>query len=253
MLEQLEDKHPMELLPYLPLLRGEIRPDLLLDLGYIPQHMEETRFQYSASECNHTADVFDSTTCEDICLECGIVKHHRSHQIGYSDMCNFSTTRKRLYKPLDHLIIILEEMQCKRMVIPDRMLEDIQEALCDKPIHFTSVRKVLRRLGYKQHYMMIPTILQNLNPTSFPPLQLSNQEILQIQKRFKMYLEAFYHLTAEDKQHRKNILNYHFVIRKIAQQLQLTKMFTYLQPLKGVKTITNHERIWRIICTHNGW
>lgn len=146
---------------------------------------------------------------------------------------------------MDHLDNILLELQCGR----SRDLENIAEHVSSQldKVDYIGVRKSLRKLGYKQHYLMIPSIMHQIDPKQFPPWVPKRGQVGKIKKYYYKYLDRFGGLPLEAKGGKKNNLNYHFCIQKIAMVLGIKEIVPFLNPPKGKKTIQRHEHIWSLL------
>lgn len=248
-----DEQDPEVLLKYIALIRGEYDEQLLMELGYPAEPLDPRLICISCGSTD--AFVFDERYFETICETCGVVQNGSEYEVdkvGYMDYKNLNIIRKSEYKHIDHLENILYEFQCKRGVIDTNMLQQIQQRI-EGPITFLRVRKVLRGLGYRQHYLWIPTILQNLAPDQFKPLLITQMQMNRIKRVFKQYLFSFTELKRQGVIQRNNVLNYHFTIKMICRMVDIPEMEHYLSPPKGIKTIENHMYIWSLICEANAW
>lgn len=150
-----------------------------------------------------------------------------------------------IYKHSVHLHQILHEMQCLRESIPANLVGDVREHL-KANFSYERIKKSLRKLGYNQHYSMVYSIQRELDPT-FKPLKLSYAQEEQLQGLF------FQYISLGNIGGRKNRLNYHFVLEKLANQLGYDFIHPYLHPPKGKKSREESERIWGIVCKKLNW
>jgi len=240
---------PNLLLRYLPLIRGEKREDLLCELnGLIPTMEINSPPIVKENECSHNETTYDDKYADVICLDCGFICANTFSYVGYSDYQNLNIIKKSLYKPIDHLNIILDELCCYRVIVDEELIEELKSFIPNNYKDIKTVRKTLRKLGYKQHYLLLPTIMQHLDPVNFSPIQITSDNRRDIIYLFKQYLQEFYRLQHSGEIIRKNCLNYHFVLLKITTNLNICEnIIKFLNPPKGQKTIDEHERIWSLI------
>lgn len=243
---------PILLLKYMPLFRGEDRPDLLESLGIIQDYSEGvTDTIVETSGCYHTNLVDDDRLADTICTDCGVVMNgYEKTNIGYNEYKNFNFIKPSIYKPVDHLILILTEFQCARVDICKDMIEDVKYKLGEQASEIKQVRKVLRKLGYKQHYLLLPSIMNAIDPGKFKPVRLTSREVRLITTKFSEYLCQFEALRKSGESKRKNLLNYHYVIKRICQFIKLPnlkEMSIYFHLPSGVKTMEEHDRMWNMI------
>ncbi|MFK5165321.1 hypothetical protein, partial [Propionibacterium freudenreichii] len=76
---------------------------------------------------------------------------------------------------------------------------------------YERIKKSLRKLGYNQHYSMVYSVQRDLDET-FTPLILSFKQEENLQGLF------FQYISLGNIGGRKNRLNYHFVLGKLADK-----------------------------------
>lgn len=150
-----------------------------------------------------------------------------------------------IYKHAVHMHQILHEMQCLREQLPKNLVEDVRDHV-GPPFTYMRIKKSLRGLGYPQHYSMIYSIQLALEP-SFQPLRLTAEQEAHIQGKFFQYIQL------GRLGERKNRLNYHFVLGKIAILCGYDFILPYLHPPTGRKSLMESERIWQDVCTRLNW
>lgn len=136
--------------------------------------------------CEHGFDFCTFDPIEDTyaCSECGLILPPWMEHITKErpDSC--------FYKHKVHMHQILHELQCLRHKLDWNMVEDIRHFL-KTDFTYERIRKSLRRCGYRQHYRMIPSIQQALDP-NFKPLHLNPDKENEIQKYFYKYLVSIF-------------------------------------------------------------
>ncbi len=213
------------------------------------QHLLYSPDPYLCESCDSDNLMEDEAHNDTICAECGLVQpwpvacFKRKLQEGQEFI------RKKGYAPEDHMSCILTEMQCGRSRDMEDILEDVSHYLKQRHIDVTymSVRGSLRKLGYKQHYLMLPSILHGLDRAQFRPWILPRGALKNIQALFFQYKLLFDRLSLEEKEFRKNSLNYHYLLVQFCQMLGLTIPRQFLRTPQGVKSIQQHDRIWKKI------
>jgi hypothetical protein len=198
-----------------------------------------TYYPNKCEACGVDGVVLDSRLDDWLCAECGLIQHQTRAPF------KVVVPESSIYKHNVHLHQILHELQCLRHAIPDGLIDDVREFVGDR-VDYQTIKKSLRRLGYKQHYNMVPTIQQHLDPT-YQPLQLTREQEENITGYFNQYI-ALGKLPGK-----KNRLNYHFVIGKICEILEYDWVLPYLHPPKGKKSLDEHERLWDFICDKLKW
>ena len=209
---------------------------------------EYSSVEYLKKECECGNDKFDYDKLADdkICIVCGVVQNFTSANIGFIQYKQINKIEPSIYKPIAHLKLILEEMSCKRVSVDDDMIYKIKNKLNGKKVTYKNVKKLLRKLGYTQHYLQMPCILNTLEPKNFPFLKMSSNQIRKIERLFKMFVETYFSLSLKERQNRKNIINYHYIIKKICIKLGYDHVLTFLHPPnKG--TTKKLEEIWKIV------
>jgi VLTF3-like late transcription factor len=244
-----ENDKPFALLPFIPLMRGEMDEQLLLELGKIPVYdCHNNLNKYECQMCGSRDLDTDHTAAEIICIDCGIVQPFIEAVIGYEGYKNVSFQQKSIYCSVKYLNLLLDELSCKSCKIDYEMIEKVSIHVGDD-ISYINVRKCLRKLGYMQSYLKIPTILFELDKNKFPAVKLTAVERNRLEFQFKQYLDAFNRLMGK---YRKNGLSLHFVLLKLAKMNKI-EMGHALHPPKGPASINRHESIWKEICILNKW
>lgn len=173
------------------------------------------------------------------CTECGAC------QETTRDDFKIFVPESSIYKHSIHLHQILHEMQCLRESIPPNLIADVRDFL-KANFTYERIKKSLRKLGYNQHYSMVYSVQRDLDET-FTPLILSFKQEENLQGLF------FQYISLGNIGGRKNRLNYHFVLGKLADKLGYTFLHKYLHPPKGKKSKEESERIWKLVCIKLNW
>jgi hypothetical protein len=236
-------------------------PDLVTFWLYHQKYLSDATSEKEKLEFLHGCDNVSEVTspisyhwCE-FCGEDGVF--HEPHIDQY--VCNECgscqpTTRtvfktfvpeSSIYKHSVHLHQILHEMQCLRESIPQNLIADVRDFL-GANFTYERIKKSLRKLGYNQHYSMVYSIQRELDPT-FKPLKLSFKQEEQLQGLF------FQYISLGKVGGRKNRLNYHFVLGKLADMLEYKFIHPFLHPPKGKKSREESEVIWIEVCKKLNW
>jgi len=213
-------------------------------------------FRFNCSDCNLQNLFYNQTVDETVCINCGLIQyfniHYQRNDIEYlPDTSN--VIKKSVYKHRDYLNRKLDELSCARITIDSDLLSSIQHELGSKIATFENLKTILRKLGHKQKFLQIPTILNTFYPDEYPPIQLNYHQRDKLEKMFLLYIDSFFILKNKKIINRKNLLNYNFVFYKLFFYLDLKLKKHYFQLPKGKKTIENHEKIWNIILKFNKW
>lgn len=215
----------------------------------------ERRIAFACVECTSSENnlVYDNRMDETMCRNCGVVQpfnftFFRGNNEFLPDTSN--KVLKSIYKQKEYLVRKLDELECYRVVVKEDLMDQIIIQARDKEITFTLIKKILTSIGHKQKYLQIPTILNTLDPIKYPPVVLSCHERIAVIEMFQKYIETF-NIVNENK--RKNLLNYHFVLKKIFQYNNLKISIHFFNVPKGKNTIDMHEEIWAKICVFNKW
>lgn len=217
---------------------------------------QEFIFKFNCKDCNGQNLFYNQTVDETVCINCGLIQnfniHYQRNDIEYlPDTSN--VIKKSVYKHQDYLNRKLDELSCARIIINDKLLTSIINELGDKIATFNNLKTILRKLGHKQKFLQIPTILNTLYPEKYPPIRLDYHQRDKLEKMFLLYIDSFFILKNKKVIHRKNLLNYNFVFLKLFLYLDLKVKKHYFQLPKGKKTLENHEKIWNIIIKFNHW
>lgn len=201
----------------------------------------EASIQYNECEaCSEDTVFYDPTLDQYTCHNCGYCQEKsRTPLIRY-------IPESSVYKHSVHFHQLLHEMQCLRESIPHNIINDIKDGV-EPPYTYDRIKKSLRKLGYHQHYSMVYSLQQILDP-DFKPLHLTPLQEETMQGYF------FQYIALGPVGGRKNRLNYHFMIGKIAKLCGYYDFIApYLHPPKGKKALDASEDIWAYVCDKLKW
>jgi hypothetical protein len=230
---QAEDKNVFWL-KYNRLLIGDEREKLEFLYQGIISYPSPIQTMNECEWCGAETVCYDKAGDQYLCDECGFCQDViRERPLRYvPESC--------IYKHHVHLHQILHEMQCLRRKVSTKMVDDIRYFL-KKDYTYDRIKKSLRKLGYKQHYSMVYSIQHALDP-EFKPLVLSHEQEEVLQGLFHQYI-ALGPIGGK-----KNRLNYHFVLKKLAKMCKYDFLLPYLHPPKGKKSVEHSEKIWKEVC-----
>lgn len=197
-------------------------------------------------ECGSNKFEYDSLADDKICILCGVVQNFTSANIGFIQYKQINKIKPSIYKPIAHLRLILEEMSCKRISVDDEMISKIKNKLNGKKVSYKNVKRLLRKLGYTQHYLQMPCILNTLDSEKYPVLKLSSFQIKNIELLFRKFVDTYFSLSVKERQNRKNIINYHYILKKICIKLNYIHVVPFLHP-PDKNTTKKLEDIWTIV------
>ena len=228
------------------------------DYYKLKENEEQTKyiFSYNCIECNSNKLDYCQQYDDTICMDCGLVQyfncHYKRNVIEYLPD-TFNKIKKSVYKHYDYLNRKLDELSCARVIIDSILMNSIIHELNGSIADSSKLKKILRKLGHKQKFIQIPTILNTLYPDKYPPIVLNYHQRKKIETMFLRYIDSFFILVNDGKIKRKNLLNYNFVFYKIFLYLGFKIMIHYFELPKGVKTMIAHQEIWDKICLFNKW
>jgi len=217
--------------------------------------IDDTKFNFKCKDCHQDARylVYDSKSDETSCQSCGFVQpFNHTCFIGYNEYLPDTSVKitTSIYKQRDYLDRKLDELSCARITVSDEIINQVVLELNGTKVTFTKVKQILFKMGHKQKYLQIPTILYTLDPINFPPIKLTCHQRNKVVNMFLGYISVFDQIN---RGRRKNLLNYHFVLQKIFQFFKLKIYPHHFNLPKGMKTLENHEEIWKDICKFNKW
>lgn len=201
-------------------------------------------------ECEGLSLVYDEKQNDILCSDCGLVQPGPVPRFKNRLQSGQAYISKRGYFPEDHMSAILIEMQCGRSRDLSDLIQDCAQHLqkTNQIITFLNVRSCLRRLGYRQHYLMLPSILHGLDREQFKPWIVSSTCLRQIQGLFFQYKVCFDQLSSSEKEYRKNSLNYHFLLIQFCKLLGIQDIpWRFLRLPQGQSSLKQHDRLWNKI------
>jgi len=144
-------------------------------------------------------------------VDCGIVQNYPPDFLNGKISDGYQYTNKKCYTRMDHLKSILIELQCGRSREIESIGQHVQEYLYlnRKLVTFTNVRGCLRKLGYHQHYLHIPSILNYLKPQEFKAWTPSNGSIPRILGLFNQYQEH------RSEEHTSELQSHHALVCRL--------------------------------------
>lgn len=203
---------------------------------------------YICTQCGSEDLQEDEAHADTICVTCASIQPWPVTSLKHRLLEGQAYIRKKGYTPEDHMSSILTEMQCGRSRDMQPIIEDVACHLKGAPITFLNVRGCLRQLGYRQHYLMIPSILHGLDRTGFRPWVMQKGCLKNIQALFFQYKKIYENMNIEEKENRKNSLNYHYLLQQFCKMLGIQDIpLRFLRTPQGAKSIQQHERLWKKI------
>lgn len=220
-------------------------------MKFCGEPMSEPEYDpYVCTSCDSERLMEDEAHNDTICTDCGLIQPYPVTSVKARLLEGQAYIRKKGYTPEDHMSSILTEMQCGRVRDMEDILEHIGGYLKQegKEVTFMNVRNCLRKLGYKQHYLMIPSILHGLDRHKFKPWVMEQGCLKNVQALFFQYKQIYQHV---EKENRKNSLNYHYLLVQFCKMLQVQDVPTrFLRTPQGIKSIQQHDRLWSKILPH---
>jgi hypothetical protein len=205
---------------------------------------------YTCHVCDSINIVQEEETADVICEDCGIVQCYPASFLNGRISEGYQYTSRKCYTRTDHLKSILIELQCGRSREIQELAESVKEHLqqCGKTIDFKNVRGCLRKLGYYQHYLHIPSILNYLSPKEYKAWTPAPGSVDRILGLFHQYQEHFENYLVQHTIKRRNSLNYHFILIKLFALIHDQDIpYRFLHGPKGKKSVIEHETLWKVI------
>lgn len=189
-----------------------------------------------------------------VCSACGATEHNfiTSEKPNYKEPTQDSGTYA--YKRINHLTEILSQLQAKETTdIPQIVFSNVLRELKKRKINKNELdifrlRKILKKLGYRNCYEHISYILQTINGKE--PPNFSRADEAKIKKMFKDIQKPF---AIYCPKQRKNFLNYSYVLHKFCELLELDQYLDYFPLLKNNSKLLQHDRVWKNICGYMRW
>ena len=189
-----------------------------------------------------------------VCKKCGLAETIllTTDKPNYNEPVQDSGTYA--YKRINHLTEILSQLQAKESTdIPPHVYaaiyKELKKCKIDKNyLDIFRLRRILKKLGYRNYYDHVPHILQIINGKE--PPNFSRQIEAKIKKMFKDIQKPFEIYCPKT---RKNFLNYSYVLHKFCELLGLDEYVEYFPLLKNNSKLLQHDRIWMNICKYMKW
>ena len=189
-----------------------------------------------------------------VCKKCGLAETIllTTDKPNYNEPVQDSGTYA--YKRINHLTEILSQLQAKESTdIPSHVYtaiyKELKKCKIDKNyLDIFRLRRILKKLGYRNYYDHVPHILQIINGKE--PPNFSRQIEAKIKKMFKDIQKPFEIYCPKT---RKNFLNYSYVLHKFCELLGLDEYVEYFPLLKNNSKLLQHDRIWMNICKYMKW
>lgn len=206
-----------------------------------------TAANYVCKRCGSRNVTYDVITADMTCHMCGTCTYNSD--IGYlyqkqtiEEMDHYTAYKKVVYSRITNMKTILRNLQSYPSPLPIQTLEFINQYK-GSVITFVELRKMMKRSKLSHSYSKTHLIMSMINP-EYQCLKLTRPQHMLIMCKFRDILHVF---TTENKFHRSNFLNYHYVIRCISLEYDLGHVLPHLLELKCRITIDKHMYIMDII------
>lgn len=189
-----------------------------------------------------------------VCKKCGFSERTLviTDKPSYKESTQDSGTYA--YKRINHLTEILSQLQAKESTdihpkVFESILREIKKRKINKDdLDIFRLRRILKKLNYRKYYEHVPHILQIINGKE--PPNFSRNDEMKIKKMFKDIQKPFAIFCPK---HRKNFLNYSYVLHKFCELLDLDEYISYFPLLKNTGKLRQHDQIWKNICGYMRW
>ena len=220
-------------------------------------------------------EIIDKNNVINTCVECGntnmvISQQDSNLQCNDCGACEYipivnstpsfkkaRTTRPNMtvYKRINHFNDWISQFQAKEsFTIPPKVYRDIYNDFkkynnaSRKRITKTSLRKILRKLGYTKYYEHIPRMIQHIHGVKPPSITHETEQKMRI--LFKKIQDPFNRHSSDS---RKNFLSYSFVLHKFVGLLKRNDLKSQFPLLKSRVKLYQQDVVWRKICRELNW
>lgn len=205
--------------------------------------------------CNSSNISYDTSTGDDVCMDCGVCTVGISSELDYNDEKNVDKHIVYSYKRENHFNEWINQFQAKEnTTLPPNLISDVSADLkkqrITKPSDITQkkVKELLRKLGYNKYYEHVPYITTVLNGTKPPTIPPELEEKLRnmfhaIQVPFDKFCPG----------ERTNFLSYSYVLYKFCELLGKDEYLDYFPLLKSREKLYRHDQIWKKITAELKW
>jgi Zn ribbon nucleic-acid-binding protein len=227
-----------------PFARTLANDEWMMGMGICPQ-------------CNEPL-LWMEDSCDSVCTRCGTATKQIDTEFRASFTTHSSITRTNYYERRDHMKTILKDIQGKESKdVPEEVYDDVivylytSRLLDPENADTETIREALKRTGHSNCYRNINTILFKL--FNIPPPSISDKEVKTILSKFMELQDHWQQMSHQEKEGRKNFLNYFYVIRKLCELSGFHWLVPRFRLLKHAPRLETYDIVWERLVKRRGW
>lgn len=210
---------------------------------------------YTCVRCGSMNIFFITSSCEQVCAECGNTEIVNNDELGYKEEQEIEKTIVYSYKKENHLNEWICQFQAKESTsVPQKIIDEIKSELKKQKINkknditHTKVREILKKLKYQKYYEHAPYITTMVNGIKPPTMPQELEDRLRI---------MFHQIQGPFEKHcpesRTNFLSYSYVLYKFCELLGEDSYLPCFPLLKSHEKLYMHDQIWKKITKDLKW
>lgn len=199
--------------------------------------------------------VFDESTSEEICAECGTTDYVLGEEVGFKDEQEMEKHVVYSYKRENHFNEWISQFQAKESTsVPEEVINQLRAEFKKQKIKdlteitHVKVKALLKKLDKSKYYEHVPyitTILSGITPPTMPQA-LEDKLRLMFHK-----IQAPFERAKPNN--RKNFLSYSFTLYKFCELLGEDEYLPCFPLLKSKEKLYVQDQIWEKICKELQW
>jgi hypothetical protein len=205
--------------------------------------------------CGSFKFINDSSTSDEICIECGRVEYVQGEEAGFKEEQEMDKNLSYSYDRKNHFNEWIAQFQAKESTsVPPEVITLLRVEFKKQKIQNLAeithgkVRTLLKKLRLNKYYEHVPyisTVLNGITPPCMSQVLEDKLRLMfgQIQAPFKKHCPA----------DRKNFLSYSYVLYKFCELLSEDEYIKCFPLLKDKSKIYKHDKIWKNICEDLKW
>jgi len=187
---------------------------------------------------------------ETVCPACATSRKQVDTEFRATFTTHTSVTKTNHYERKEHFLTLLKDFQGKESKeVSEEIYDDIIDKLAEKKLldpelmDAELMRRVLKDTGHANCYKHVNNILYKL--FGIPPPQITDGQVKDLLSRFMALQMPWERMSPKEKEGRKNMLNYFYVMRKLCEIAGFNWLIPRFRLLKHQPRLATYDRIWQ--------